>query len=88
MSAANPKENTMYRQPVKRSLLSMPRWQAIGIGLLIIVAFGIVGHFDAEDEQAQYERYCEMVALWKADAARGIPANDRAGWPPFDGECK
>ena len=72
----------------KRSLLSMPRWQAIGGALLLIVAFGIVGHFDAGDEQAQYERYCSMVALWKADAARGAPANDRAGWPPFEGECK
>ena len=76
----------MYIKPVKRSLLSMPRWQAIGIGLLIIVAFGIVGHFDAQEEQAQHEHYCEMVAIWKADAARGVPANDRAGWPPFDGE--
>ena len=31
--------------------------------------------------------YCETVAIWKADAARGVTANDRAGWPPFDVEC-
>ena len=77
----------MYIKPAKRSLLSMPRWQAIGVALFLIVAFGIAGHFDAEDEQAQYERYCEMVALWKADAARGIPANDRARWPHSTGNA-
>ena len=71
----------MYIKPVKRSLLSMPRWQAIGVFLILIVAFGIAGHFDAQDEQAQREHYCEMVKLWKQ-------ANGQAGWPPFDGECK
>jgi len=54
----------------------------------IIIAMGIVGNMDAQEEERQIEHYCEMVAIWKADAARGVPANDRAGWPPFDGECK
>lgn len=49
----------------------------------IVAAFGFVGSFDAQDEQTQRDHYCEMVALWKADAARGVPANDRAGWPAF-----
>ena len=22
------------------------------------------------------------------ECTQGVPANDRAGWPPFDGDCK
>jgi hypothetical protein len=54
----------------------------------LIILIGVVGHFDAEDANAQHDQYCSMVAIWKAEAARGIPANDRTGWPPYDGECK
>jgi len=54
----------------------------------LIILIGVVGHFDAEDADAQHEDYCAMVAIWKAEAARGIPANDRTGWPPYDGGCK
>ncbi len=73
----------MYIKPVKRSLLSIPRWQAIGIALLTIVAFGIVGNMDAEEEKRQAEQYCEMVKLWKE-------TKGEAGWPAYDGEemCK
>ena len=67
----------MYIKPAKRSLLSMPRWQAIGVALFLIVAFGIAGHFDAEDAQAQLEHYCEMVKLHKQDPS--------TGWPDYDG---
>lgn len=73
----------MYIKPVNRSLLSLTRWQAIGVGIGLILAFGIVGHFDAEDEQLETERYCEMVKLWKE-------SNGKAGWPAYNGEgvCK
>nr|DAQ54382.1 MAG TPA: hypothetical protein [Caudoviricetes sp.] len=60
---------------------------AIGL-VALILAVGYVGQDDYEESIRQEQQYCEMVAVWKADAARGIPANDRAGWPPFDGECK
>lgn len=60
----------------------------IGTVLFLIMAFGIAGMFDMQDEQVRHESYCEMVGIWNADAARGIPEKDRAGWPPFDGECK
>jgi hypothetical protein len=53
----------------------------------LVVLAGIVGHFDAEDVDAQHDFYCSMVATWKTEAARGVPANDRTGWPPYDGEC-
>lgn len=68
----------MYIKPAKRSLLSMPRWQAIGVALFLIVAFGIAGHFDAEEEQRQADQYCEMVKLWKQ-------TNGQQGWPDYDG---
>jgi len=53
----------------------------------LAILFGIVGHFDAEDADAQYKNYCSMVATWKAEAKAGVPANNRTGWPPYDGEC-
>lgn len=64
------------------------RWQVVGFTMFLIFAFGLAGRFDAEDARVQRDHYCEMVALWKAEAERGVPANDRAGWPPFDGECQ
>jgi hypothetical protein len=57
---------------------------ALAAALIIV---GVVGHFDAEDVDAQHDLYCSMVATWKAEAARGVPAKDRTGWPPYDGEC-
>lgn len=79
----------MYIKP-RCSVLNSQPVKSTTIVAVLLAAFGIVGYFDAEDEQAQREHYCEMVAVWKADAARGIPANDRAGWPAYNGErmCK
>lgn len=73
----------MYIKPVKRSLISIPRWQAIGIALLTLIAFGIVGQMDAEEQTRQAQQYCEMVKLWKE-------TKGEAGWPAYDGEemCK
>lgn len=74
-----------------RSLLSLPFFKAIGVILFFVVALGIVGHFDHEAAEADLDNYCDMVALWKADKAAGIPANERRGWPPFKGNeviCK
>jgi len=67
----------------KQSLLSRTPFQAILVGLILILLFGLVGHFDQENEQFEEDRYCEMVALWNKDKAAGIPANQRNGWPPF-----
>ena len=53
-----------------------------------IILLGVVGHFDAEDADAQHENYCVMVATWHAEAKAGVPAKNRTGWPPYDGECK
>lgn len=58
------------------------------LAALLVVLIGVLGHFDAEDADAQHANYCSMVATWHAEAAKGVHPNDRAGWPPYDGECK
>ena len=35
--------------------------KAIGVALLLIVAFGIVGQMDYEDAVKEEQRYCDMV---------------------------
>lgn len=57
---------------------------------LVLLALGVVGQFDSEEEQRQQDEYCAMVKVWNEDRARGVPEHDRAGWPPFKGEeaCK
>ena len=45
----------------------------------IVIAMGIVGQSDFEEEQRQADQYCEMVKLWKE--TRG-----QAGWPAYNGE--
>ena len=42
-----------------------------------LILFGLVGAMDAEDEQAQLDRYCGMVKLHKQDPS--------TGWPDYDG---
>lgn len=59
----------------------------IAIGLLLASAFAVVSYLDSQDEMADAGNYCQMVAVWKAEEARGIAPNDRSGWPPFNGEC-
>jgi hypothetical protein len=58
------------------------------LAALLVVLIGVVGHFDAENTDAQHEHYCSMVATWHAEAKAGVTANNRTGWPPYDGECK
>jgi hypothetical protein len=72
----------MYIKP-QRSLLSIPRWQAILIALVLILAFGLMGSMDKEEEGRQQTQYCEMVKLYKE-------TNGQAGWPAYNGEgaCK
>lgn len=72
----------VYIKP-RRSLLSANRWQAIAAFLLVVLAMGVAGHFDNEEAERQDAEYCDMVALYKADKAAGIPENDRRGWPEF-----
>lgn len=49
----------------------------------IVIAMGIAGHMDVQEEERQRAEYCEMVKLWKE-------SNGKAGWPAYNGEgaCK
>lgn len=53
--------------------------------LLVFAALAIAGTMDAQDAERSQTAYCEMVAQWDKDAARGIAPEQRTGWPPFDG---
>lgn len=59
--------------------MNIKRYQVILAFIGIIIAMGIVGQSDFEEEQRQAEQYCEMVKLWKE-------SNGKAGWPAYDGE--
>ena len=59
--------------------MNLKRYQVILAAIGLIIAMGIVGQADFEDEQAQAEQYCEMVKMWKQ-------TNGAQGWPAYDGE--
>jgi hypothetical protein len=61
----------------------------IALGLMaFIVLLGIVGRMDYEDEMREQVAYCEMRQLYENDADRGVPHNQRAGWPAFKPEIE
>jgi hypothetical protein len=67
-------------QPTSKELtVNLKRYQVILAFIGIIIAMGIVGQSDMEEEQRQADQYCEMVKLWKE--TRG-----QAGWPAYNGE--
>jgi hypothetical protein len=63
--------------------MQLKRHQVILAAIGVVIALGLVGQSDFEDEQAQAEQYCEMVKLWKQ-------TKGQAGWPAYNGEgvCK
>ena len=67
----------------KEKDMQLKRYQVILAIIGIIIAFGLVGQSDFEEEQRQAEQYCEMVKLWKQ-------TKGQAGWPAYNGEgaCK
>jgi hypothetical protein len=67
------------QQTSKELTVNLKRYQVILAFIGIIIAMGIVGQSDMEEEQRQADQYCEMVKLWKE--TRG-----QAGWPAYNGE--
>jgi hypothetical protein len=53
-------------------------------GAFIVVALGIAGQSDYEMELEQERMYCEMTTMWLDDEARGIPVEQRRGWPTYN----
>jgi len=67
----------------KELTVNLKRYQVILAVIGLIIAMGIVGQSDFEEEQRQADQYCEMVNLWKQ-------TNGQQGWPAYNGErmCK
>lgn len=66
----------------------MKRTPFIALGL--VAAGGLtllagVGPSEYEVQQRQEARYCDNVAQWRAEAARGIAPDRRYGHPDYDG---
>ena len=59
--------------------MQIKRYQVILAGLGLLIAMGIVGQSDFDEEQRQADQYCEMVKLWKQ-------TKGQAGWPAYNGE--
>ena len=57
-----------------------------GYALIVMILFAFVSSMDFKDAKEEEAHYCHMVALWKADAIKGIHKRARAGWPPFKEE--
>ena len=59
----------------------------IALGAAAIIGlFGLVGSMDYEDQVNQMNAYCDMRLIYELDKARGVPENDRRGWPDFKPE--
>ena len=56
--------------------MNLKRYQVILAFIGLIIAMGIVGKSDFEEEQRQQDEYCEMVKLWKQ-------TKGQQGWPAF-----
>lgn len=68
-------------------MLTDKTWSLIAL-LLTFAVIALVGKMDAKDDESENRKYCEMIALWEKDIARGIAPEQRAGWPPYDGRDK
>lgn len=62
-------------------------WSMIAVMLAGLALWAGVSTADVQDAENDRRVYCEMVALWKSDAALDVAPEQRRGWPPFNGEC-
>lgn len=49
-----------------------------------IFGWAVISTADAQDAENEHRIYCEMVALWKEDAAMNVEPAQRRGWPDFE----
>jgi len=56
----------------------------IVILVTIVTVFYFLGVESLATRVAKDQVYEEMVCIWRADADKGIPENDRAGWPNYE----
>lgn len=50
------------------------------IAALLILSGCEFGPMPATDDPS----YCDMVEIWNAEAAAGVPPEQRRGWPDYD----
>jgi hypothetical protein len=60
--------------------------KGLGIALLLIGAWGLVGTLELEDEIKEEQHYCEMRKIW--EESKQIDSQFRPGWPNFKPEVK
>ena len=48
------------------------------------LTLGILQSLDRKDVEAQVSEYCELVAMWEADEAKGKDVYDRDGHPNYN----
>lgn len=59
--------------------MGIKSYQIILAAIGLVIAAGIVGKSDFEEEQRQQNHYCFMVKQWKQ-------TNGKQGWPAYNGE--
>lgn len=61
------------------------KYQLAFVILTLVFLIGLAITDDFEQEQHQYNHYCEMVEIWESN--KHLPAEQRPGWPLYNGEC-
>lgn len=63
------------------------KWIIIGVAFILLVGFlSICDKKSASADEPSV--YCTMTKLWNQDRVAGVPADQRRGWPPYDGNIK
>lgn len=57
----------------------------VTLTILTVASVTLPGPSDYEVQLMQQEQYCESVATWAAEAARGVAPERRYGHPDYDG---
>lgn len=52
------------------------------VGLIAVIGI-LASYLDVKQDKEDRAYYCEMVALWHQDAANGVQAEQRNGWPNY-----
>tara|TARA_B100001248_G_scaffold244749_1_gene214042 strand:+ start:382 stop:630 length:249 start_codon:yes stop_codon:yes gene_type:complete len=55
----------------------------IGVGIGILIVFGLVGNMEFQDAKYDEQLYCKMRDAWERERRMGIPAEQRNGVPNY-----
>ncbi|WP_110642634.1 hypothetical protein [Salinicola sp. CPA57] len=72
-----------------RQLITSPLAGVVGLAataaVLVAASTDLLGPSAYEVQLMQQAQYCESVATWNAEAARGVAPSRRYGHPDYDG---